>query len=63
MESIIVTAVFAVVVIVTIALGVRTVPQGSKQVVQRLVVTWPGGKVQVLEGVDVDRRLVVEETP
>lgn len=36
MEGIIVVLVFAVLVIVTIALGVRTVPQGTKQVVQRL---------------------------
>lgn len=36
MEGIIVVVVFAVLVIVSIALGVRTVPQGSKQVVQRL---------------------------
>jgi hypothetical protein len=36
---------------------------GAVSHVQRLVVTWPGGAVQVLEGVDVDRRLVVEESP
>lgn len=36
MEGLIVVAVFVVLVIVTISLGVRIVPQGSKQVVQRL---------------------------
>jgi regulator of protease activity HflC (stomatin/prohibitin superfamily) len=36
MEGLIVVAVFVVLVIVTIALGVRIVPQGSKHVVQRL---------------------------
>ncbi len=36
MESIIIVVVFAVMVIITIALGVRIVPQGSKHVVQRL---------------------------
>jgi regulator of protease activity HflC (stomatin/prohibitin superfamily) len=36
MEGIIVVAVFVVLVLVTISLGVRIVPQGSKQVVQRL---------------------------
>ena len=36
MEGLIVVAVFVVLVMVTISLGVRIVPQGSKQVVQRL---------------------------
>jgi len=36
MEGIIVVAVFVVLVLVTISIGVRIVPQGSKQVVQRL---------------------------
>ncbi len=36
MDGLIVVAVFVVLVVVTIALGVRIVPQGSKQVVQRL---------------------------
>ena len=36
MEGLIVVAVFVVLVLVTISLGVRIVPQGSKQVVQRL---------------------------
>ncbi len=36
MEGIIVVAVFVILVLVTISLGVRIVPQGSKQVVQRL---------------------------
>jgi len=36
MEGVIVVSVFAVLVIITIALGVRIVPQGSKHVVQRL---------------------------
>lgn len=36
MESLIVVAVFVVLVIVTVVLGVRIVPQGSKHVVQRL---------------------------
>jgi regulator of protease activity HflC (stomatin/prohibitin superfamily) len=36
MEGIIVVSVFAILVLVTIALGVRIVPQGSKHVVQRL---------------------------
>ena len=36
MEGLIVAAVFAVLVVVTIVLGVRLVPQGSKHVVQRL---------------------------
>ncbi len=36
MEGLIVVSVFVILVIVTIALGVRIVPQGSKQVVQRL---------------------------
>ena len=36
MEGIIVVVVFVILVLVTISLGVRIVPQGSKQVVQRL---------------------------
>ena len=36
MEGLIVVAVFVVLVLVTISIGVRIVPQGSKQVVQRL---------------------------
>ncbi len=36
MDGLIVVAVFVILVVVTIALGVRIVPQGSKQVVQRL---------------------------
>ena len=36
MEGIIIVTVFAVMVIITISLGVRIVPQGSKHVVQRL---------------------------
>jgi len=36
MEELIVVAVFVVLVLVTISIGVRIVPQGSKQVVQRL---------------------------
>ena len=36
MEGIIVVAVFVVLVLITISIGVRIVPQGSKQVVQRL---------------------------
>ena len=36
MEGLIVVSVFVILIIVTIALGVRIVPQGSKQVVQRL---------------------------
>ena len=36
MEGLIVVAVFVILVVVTISLGVRIVPQGSKQVVQRL---------------------------
>jgi len=36
MEGLIVVSVFVILTIVTIALGVRIVPQGSKQVVQRL---------------------------
>ena len=36
MEGLIVVAVFVILVMVTISLGVRIVPQGSKQVVQRL---------------------------
>jgi regulator of protease activity HflC (stomatin/prohibitin superfamily) len=36
MESLIVVVVFLVLVVITIALGVRIVPQGSKHVVQRL---------------------------
>ena len=36
MEGLIVVAVFVILVLVTISLGVRIVPQGSKQVVQRL---------------------------
>jgi len=36
MEVLIITVVFVILVIVTIALGVRIVPQGSKHVVQRL---------------------------
>ena len=36
MEGLIVVAVFVVLVIVTLVLGVRIVPQGSKHVVQRL---------------------------
>ncbi|GAB6905296.1 conserved hypothetical protein; putative membrane protease subunit [Desulfosarcina cetonica] len=36
MESLIIVAVFVVLVIVTLVLGVRIVPQGSKHVVQRL---------------------------
>ncbi len=36
MEGLIVVAVFVLLVIVTLFLGVRIVPQGSKHVVQRL---------------------------
>ena len=36
MDGLIVVAVFVILVVVTISLGVRIVPQGSKQVVQRL---------------------------
>ena len=36
MESLIVVVVFLILVVLTIALGVRIVPQGSKHVVQRL---------------------------
>ena len=36
MEGLIVVAVFVVLVLITISIGVRIVPQGSKQVVQRL---------------------------
>ena len=36
MEGLIVVAVFVVLVIVTLVLGVRIVPQGSKHVIQRL---------------------------
>ncbi len=36
MEGVIVVAVFVILVLVTISLGVRIVPQGSKNVVQRL---------------------------
>ena len=36
MEGIVVVAVFVILVLVTISLGVRIVPQGSKNVVQRL---------------------------
>ncbi len=36
MEGLIIVAVFVVLVLVTISIGVRIVPQGSKQVVQRL---------------------------
>lgn len=36
MEGLIIVAIFMVLVIVTISLGVRIVPQGSKQIVQRL---------------------------
>ena len=34
---------------------------GSVSRVRRLVVSWPAGNVQVLEGVEVDRRILVEE--
>ncbi len=36
MEGMVVVAVFVILVLVTISLGVRIVPQGSKNVVQRL---------------------------
>ena len=36
MPGMILVAVFVILVLITIALGVRIVPQGSKQVVQRL---------------------------
>ncbi|MBK7875569.1 MAG: CRTAC1 family protein [Planctomycetes bacterium] len=36
---------------------------GAVAKLERLVIRWPSGKEQVLEGVDVDRVLVVEEAP
>ena len=36
MDTLIVTAVFVILVIITLSLGVRIVPQGKKYVVQRL---------------------------
>lgn len=35
---------------------------GAAERVERLVVTWPGGSEEVLEGLDVDRVLTVEES-